>query len=633
MGEYDAGYLRFRRKLVVGYLILCALLFSLLGWKMASEYCSDRNAAMALTQNSARAMAAHVDELINVVDQPLRISALGISIMDGKTMTPESIKPLLAASSLASDSRYWLLFIDASGRGVVASNGLAVGGVSYADRSYFRDAAAAHANQLHVGGLADGRISRRKVFFLSRRVESLSGKFLGVVAAPVDAWRIASVFEKSRLGPHMSIALVTRSNIVIARAPLFEQSFGVDMSKSSQIPPSHSSGVFEAKSAISGERRLFSYAPVGHLPLRVTVGVTRESWMAGFRSDLLAGLVGLSVALTIALFSGRFALEQYLRLARVEEGQRKLITSLGIAKNNLARGEQRLRVIANSVPARVAYINVDERYTFHNQGESSAPVGAIMGKTLLETHGPETYAAMRDSTRLALAGQRVSAELSYVEGGEQRFFKHQYTPDIEHGGKVVGFYATIIDITEFKTIQQRLASLARVDDLTGLPNRAELLDRLEASLARCRMTEKSLACLYLDIDRFKEVNDTLGHLGGDIALIEFSRRLRQCVRESDIVARLAGDEFVVVLEDLSHPAEARQVAAKIIASMAIPFSIEGTRRFVTTSVGMVIADPLKDDPRALLRAADEALYRAKRAGRNRVESWEATASVGRRERA
>jgi len=627
MSVRNAGYFRFRRKLVIGYLILCALLFSLLGWKVASGYHADRHAATTLTQNSARAMAAHVGELIDAVDQPLRISALGISAMDGKPMTPESITPLLAASSRASDSRYWLLFIDAAGKGVVASNGLSVGGVSYADRSYFRDAAMSRADQLHVGGSADGRVSGRRVFFLSRRVESTSGEFLGVVAAPVDAWHIASVFEKARLGPEMSITLATRGNIIIARAPLFEESFGADLSRVARIPPSLPSGVFEANSAINGERRLFSYAPVEKLPLRVTVGVTRESWMAGFRSDLMAGLAGLAIALSIALFSGRYALEQYARLARVEDWQRRLIGHLGMARDSLARGKRRLRVIADSVPARVAYINADERYTFHNAGEHGAPFKALMGKTLLETHGPEMYAVLRDGVRRALAGERISEELSYCVQGGQRCFRHQYTPDIEADGRVVGCYATITDITEFKTIQDRLAAQARIDALTGLPNRAALLDCLETALARCRRTGQSLACFYLDIDRFKEVNDTFGHSGGDAALIEFSRRLRQCVRESDIVARLAGDEFVIVLENLAHPSEAGNVAAKIIDSMTIPFSIEATRRIVTTSVGMVIADPLNDDARALLRAADEALYKAKRGGRNRVATGTAPEGV------
>lgn len=621
MSDQRAEYLRFRRKLLAGYLILCALLFSLLAWKMASGYASDRAAAVALTSHSARAMAAHVNELIDAVDQPLKTSALVIGASASGPMTPKSIQALFAASPLSSDSRFWLLFIDASGKGVVASNGLAVGGVSYADRSYFRDLAKTRTDQLHIGGSADGRVSGRRLFFLSRRVESPSGQFLGVVAAPIDAWPIASVFEKARIGPAMSIALTTRDNVIIARAPRFEESFGVDLSNSEMaIPAWRSSGEFEAISPFNNEKRLFSYTSVGALPLLVVVGVTRDSWIAGFRSDLAAGVVGLAVVLLVALFSGRIALEQYRRLARVEAWQRSLIEELGAAKERLASGERRLQIIADNVPAQVAYINADERYTFHNAGEHGAPWGARMGKTLLEAHGPEIYAQLKGYICEALLGNRVDVERAYEVRGMLRHFKHQYTPDVTPTGRVMGFYAMITDITEFKTIQNRLAALARVDTLTGLPNRAELLDRLETALARCRRTGGYLACLYLDIDRFKEVNDTLGHSGGDCALIEFARRLRHCVRESDIVARLGGDEFVIVLEDLDQRAEAGSVAAKIVACMAIPFNIEGNRRIVTTSVGMIIANPLEDDPASLLRSADDALYRAKRAGRNRIES-------------
>lgn len=621
MDKRVTGYAKFRRKLVVGYFILCALLFALLGWKSVTGYRSDQQAAAAVTQNSARAMAAHVGEIIDAVDQSLRLSAQRISVLEDGSLTPKVVQPLLAASSGVSDLRHWLMFIDASGKGVIASSGLPVQGISYADRSYFLDPALGYADQLHVGGPALGRVSKRRLLFLSRRVESPSGKFLGVIAASIDAKRVADVFEKARLGPEMSIALSMKGLKIVARAPLFEESFGADLSGLARPnPPVLTDGTFEADSAFHGERRLFSFAPVGSLPLLVVVGVTRESWAAGSRSDFIAGLVGLATVLIVALFSGRFALEQYMRLEQVETLQRKLIGQLHSAKADLARGEQRLRMIADSLPVRVAYVNADERYVYHNAGPLGTPHGAALGKTLLETHGPEVYGAIIKDVRRVLSGEPVDVEQTYPISGEVRYFKHQYAPDVSNQGKVMGYYAMVTDITEFKTIQKRLSDMARVDGLTGLPNRAELLDRLDTALARCRRTGVSIACLYLDMDRFKEVNDTLGHSGGDCALIEFSWRLRQCVRESDTVARLSGDEFAIVLEDISQPDEAQNVAAKIIASMSTPFNIEGARRAITTSIGVALANPLEDDPHSLLRAADAALYRAKNAGRNRLES-------------
>jgi diguanylate cyclase (GGDEF)-like protein len=621
INEQSAGYAKFRRKLLVGYLVLCALLSALLAWKIVSGYRSDRAAAAATTKNNARAMAAHVGEIIDAVDQSLRLSAQGISALGDGALTPDAVRRLLAASSGALDSRHWLLFIDASGKGVIASSALPVQDVSYSDRSYFLDPASSLADEVHVGGPAVGRVSKRRLFFLSRRVESPSGKFLGVIAASVDAQRVADVFEKARLGPEMSIALTIKGNVIIARAPLFEKSFGADLSGLARPnPPVLAEGTFEAESAFHGERRLFSYAPVASLPLIVVVGVTRESWAAGSRSDFIAALSGLAVALIVALFSGCFALEQYARLERVEAWQRKLIAQLGEAKAERARGERRLQMISDSVPARISYVNADERYTYHNAGPSGVPVGASLGKTLLETHGVEIYAAIKNDARRALSGEWVDVERTYSVLGKERYFKHQYTPDLSSRGKVMGYYAMVTDITEFKAIQKRLSDLARVDGLTGLPNRAELLDRLDVALAKCRRTGAAMACLYLDIDRFKEVNDTLGHAGGDCALLEFSRRLRQCARESDTIARLSGDEFAIVLEDIGQPEEAQRVAAKIIASMAMPFNIEGARRVITTSIGVALANPSEDDPRSLLRAADAALYRAKKAGRNRLES-------------
>jgi diguanylate cyclase (GGDEF)-like protein len=172
-----------------------------------------------------------------------------------------------------------------------------------------------------------------------------------------------------------------------------------------------------------------------------------------------------------------------------------------------------------------------------------------------------------------------------------------------------------IDITEMKDIQHRLSAFARVDSLTGLPNRAQLYERLGEAFARSRRGSAPTACLFLDIDYFKSINDSLGHAGGDEALREFGRRLQSAVRETDLVARLAGDEFVIVLEGGEQPACADAVANKIIEAMREPFFIAGAPRAVSTSVGVAVSCGEDDDADAILQRADEALYMAKRAGR------------------
>lgn len=623
MRHHAAGYLRFRRKLFIGYGALLALLIALLGWKTYNGHRAERQAAMAVTSHSASAMAAHVAELADAIDQPLASSATAIAALGKVPLTPAIVKPMLAASFLASDSRFWLLFIDAKGVGVVASNGLPVRGVSFAERPYFREHAAQRNLGVLVGAPVVDYVSKRRVFFLSRRVESGAGEFLGVVAAAVDAERIADVFELARIDPSMSTSLATGDGRIVARAPLFTQTFGADLARFMPAGPVRrpSSGSFAATSPFQGDQRMYSYVRLARYPLVIAVGISREATLARLRNDFLVALAGLLIVLAVAWLSGRYALAQFLRLELAESGQRQLIADLQRAKFALTSSERRLRMITDKLPARIAYINVDERILFHNAADDDGarpPLAAFMGKTIREVYGDALYNELRQGFQRALAGEAVSVEHCCIVDGEERYFKRQYTPDIGPDGRVAGFYSMVTDITETKRIEHRLTAIARVDSLTGLPNRAALLDQLEHALARCRRTGASLACLYLDIDKFKEVNDTLGHSGGDAALLEFAARLRASVRGSDVVARLAGDEFVIVLEALDQPAEAQRIAAKIIHAMQSPFHIEGIVRRVTTSIGVVVADAHGDDARAVLRAADAALYRAKREGRNRA---------------
>ena len=545
MGAQNADFLLFRRKLVLGYGGLGILLIALLVWKTVAAYEAEREAAVSITTHSASAMAAHVTELLDAVELPLSRSAEAIAALGEAPLTAALVRPMLATSSLASDSRYWLVFYDARGHGVISSNGLDVRAMSVQGRDYFDLPAASRSAQLYIGAPRMGEVSKRPLFFLSRRVESAAGRFLGVIVAPVDARRIADVFESARIEPSMSIILATQDKRIIARAPLFAQSFATDVSSlvapvvRDPLPPAGSLAIV---SPFQGDRRIFSYVSVTKYPLFVGVGVGRDALLEKLFSNFMLTSLALAMVLLAAFYSARVALGQYWRLEQVEAGQRKLIAELGAVSAELARGERRLRMITDHLPARVSYINVDERFTFHNAGHNgaSAPLGAAMGKTAREVFGEELYDELKHDMRRALAGEHVCVEHCCVVDGEERHFKRQYTPDIGANGRVQGFYSMVVDVTDFKQVQQRLAAIARVDSLTGLPNRAELLDRLDNALARCRRTGGSLACLYLDIDRFKEVNDTLGHSGGDCALVEFGRRLREAVRESDLVARLAG---------------------------------------------------------------------------------------------
>jgi diguanylate cyclase (GGDEF)-like protein/PAS domain S-box-containing protein len=177
----------------------------------------------------------------------------------------------------------------------------------------------------------------------------------------------------------------------------------------------------------------------------------------------------------------------------------------------------------------------------------------------------------------------------------------------------------------------RLAFLAQFDVLTGLPNRALLADRFSQLIVQARRHDTPLGVLFIDLDDFKTVNDTLGHAGGDELLKETARRLQSVVRPGDTVARISGDEFAVILSDLAKADDAAIVAQKIIDRLALPIQVRDQEVFVTASIGIAAFPPDGDDAETLLGAADAAMYRAKQSGRNGFQFF--TADINQRTRA
>ncbi len=178
------------------------------------------------------------------------------------------------------------------------------------------------------------------------------------------------------------------------------------------------------------------------------------------------------------------------------------------------------------------------------------------------------------------------------------------------------------DVSELKGMQSRLEQLVRTDQLTQLPNRVALHEYLPAAIANSQRTGEPLALLFMDIDGFKQVNDRFGHDAGDQLLIEFGDRVRSSVRRSDFVARLAGDEFVIVLEHLTQPAQAGQIARHILHALEAPAVIGGNTHTITTSIGVAVLPAEGIEPQRLLELADHAMYQAKAAGRNQVAGGE-----------
>jgi diguanylate cyclase (GGDEF)-like protein/PAS domain S-box-containing protein len=294
----------------------------------------------------------------------------------------------------------------------------------------------------------------------------------------------------------------------------------------------------------------------------------------------------------------------------------KDVTELVASRARAIESEERLRTIADNVPALIAYVDTELRYRFANQryqewfGVKSAD---MLGKTVPEAMGETFFAPRRAALERCLAGHASALEIEEERRGRRRVISSTYLPHVRDG-MVQGIYVLSTDATSAREYERQLHALAHSDHLTGLPNRRSYEERLVQAIARARRGAMAMALVYLDVDNFKQVNDTYGHASGDAVLREFARRLSASVRATDTVARLAGDEFVIVLEQIGSARECGLVADKLLEALRADFLIDGQPRRVTASLG--IAWSAHPEQAALSHGADEALYRSKRAGRD-----------------
>jgi diguanylate cyclase (GGDEF)-like protein/PAS domain S-box-containing protein len=346
-----------------------------------------------------------------------------------------------------------------------------------------------------------------------------------------------------------------------------------------------------------------------------------RGWIAGEtpwpRAVLLDALVaGAALLLALAVLMTR---RSVMRTAKVEEALRE--------------SEERMRLVANNVPALISYVDREQRYRFSNRTYDDwfgISQERMLGRTVAEVFGEEHYARMRPHFERVLAGEEIEFEFSTAEGGRERTLQVACVPHLAPEGNVLGFYMLANDVTALKRAQEdlrfaaiqlqhdarRLEFLAHHDTLTGLPNRAMFQERAREAVAHARRHDKTAAVLFTDLDNFKQVNDGLGHDVGDGLLKIIASRLRACVRGDDFFARIGGDEFCVLLQDIADPREAAAVAQKLIHELGKAYRIGEHEVSCGASIGIACVPQDGHDVATLMRLADAAMYRAKEAGRN-----------------
>ena len=330
-----------------------------------------------------------------------------------------------------------------------------------------------------------------------------------------------------------------------------------------------------------------SASPVRWAPRTILINVTFE---------IAAALLALLTLLTV------------LRLRSLAADRRRLDAAA-------TDRERYYRAILGHTNDGVAVLGADAAVRYTNPALTRA-LGADEGavRCLLDHLHPDDRAAARAATSDAAAGTVTSCELRpAATGDEDRWFEAVFSPLPTTGaGQVL---LVLHDVTERKDFEAELRHQALHDSLTGLPNRLLLSDRVEHSLARGRRRQSPPALLFVDLDHFKTVNDSLGHDAGDQLLRAVADRLRSAVREEDTVVRLGGDEFAVLVESPGDLGGAAVVAERLLQILRPPFDLSGGRVVTSASVGIALGGPTTRAPE-LLRDADLAMYRAKASGRN-----------------
>lgn len=290
-----------------------------------------------------------------------------------------------------------------------------------------------------------------------------------------------------------------------------------------------------------------------------------------------------------------------------------------------------LETLMDNSPDSIYFKDLNSRFTRINRyaaarfgvGEPALAIGRTDFDYFTDEHAAQAF---RDEQEIILTGQplvNVEEKETKPDGGIL-WVSTTKMPLRDTSGNIVGTFGISRDITQRKEFEDQLEHQAFFDTLTQLPNRALFMNRLQHLFHRAQRAQGDLlfAVLYLDVDRFKGVNDGLGHQAGDDLLVEIARRLERCVRPSDTLARLGGDEFTVLLEDIGSEVDATRIADRIQKELAVPFSVHGQEVFSSASLGIALSSSHYQRPEDMLRDADIAMYRAKASGRSRHQVFD-----------
>jgi diguanylate cyclase (GGDEF)-like protein len=573
-------------------------------------------------ENTVLLLARHFDQQLEdfeVVQKDLiafmRSSGIATTENYKHRMSSEEIHLMLKSKMDALAYVGGINVFDADGTLINASAAWPVPPVSVADRAYFGTFKSDPKSPEMLIEPVYSRITGVWTTVIARKITGPNGEFLGVIGRGIEPANFEKFFASVALGPGATIAMHHRDGTLLARYPHVDEMIG----KNFRTGPASQQQVFEQAqttsrltSPIDGKARVISSRALTKFPIVIVATTTTEAALADWREQIaiLIAVAGLSVlAITALLFLVVRKLSQQHRMSQERltlEKQR-----LDTAVNNMTQGlllfdcSQRL-VICNN-----RYI---EMY-----GLSAAVVKPGCSFRDVITHRRDTGSFTGDVDRYARRvlrdiGLRNSMVITTPDGRSVQVVNEPLADG--------GWVATHEDITERRRAEERITHLAHYDALTDLPNRTLFHEQLKRELPHIA-PDRQLAVLYIDIDEFKSVNDSLGHMIGDELLKSVAASLGRCIQDADFVARLGGDEFAIVQTGVKDTADVTALVGRIFEAIRTPFECHGHQVTTDASVGIALAPQDGSDLDQILKNADLAMYAAKAAGRRTHRFFEA----------
>ncbi len=591
---------------IVGLLFLIGLLWAVTETQVARDKQEKQHTAMHHAVAITNTYTAQLAQLSAQIDRLTRMIAFAwLDAPSGVDLQRDRQRGMFP-----SDHDFVVAVIDE--RGVSVRTSFPQGsGANFSNTDFFKKHSVKCCSGLLISGPRFGVLQGRPVIRFSRRIERPDGRFAGVVVVSVSPDFMAAEQDGSQQGENDFITArlmdgtllatrlghgVQKSRVFYSDPPVFSQLQGVRLDSGDKF--------------VDGRARYVAWHQITPYQLVAIAGLTEENVLAEHYVVARGYRVGAMIATMFLLLLGLIGIAISVRFARRQRAEEAVRHTYRMATDAANEGFYMLSLL------------LDERgemrdFRIEDCNDRAAALFRLARSQLVGRRASEAIPHGARAEMLAICKR---ACVTGIYEDELRVPAQSWMRATWLYRRVVysgaGIALTLRDISELKTQEQALADMANNDPLTKLPNRRWLMSFLPAAVKRAARGNGRLALLFIDLDNFKEVNDTLGHLAGDELLLQAAARISETVRASDRVARLGGDEFTVVLENVESEEAVARIATGIIEQLTQPFALAGTAgNRISASVGISLFPDHGTDADSLLKHADVAMYAAKSAGK------------------